>query len=160
MAILSRSGGGYSVLILIYLIVCHSPLSRTPSHPHPLSQTTHHTSHRYVFKQSGGCTHETDMAILSRSGGGYSVLCLSYLIVCHSPLSRTPSHPHPLITHHISHTYTDTDTDKYANPPLRKPRSHAGTGDVDGNGGGYRFPSGGSTERYRLFFDCNLLVPS
>jgi len=34
----------------------------------------------------------TDMAILSRSGGGYEVLCLSFLIVCHSPLSRTPTH--------------------------------------------------------------------
>ena len=59
-----------------------------------------------------GCTHETDTAILSRSGGGYrseGVYSSVCLIVCCPPLSRTPSHPHPLIpliTHHTSNTGT------------------------------------------------------
>ena len=42
--------------------------------------------------------------IFSPAQGGIYVLEYCYnclLIVCCSPLSRTPSHPHPFITHHI-----------------------------------------------------------
>ena len=43
--------------------------------------------------------------ILSRPGGNISNrLNVVYLIVCCSPLSRTPSNPHPLITYHTSRT--------------------------------------------------------
>ena len=40
--------------------------------------------------------------ISSPAQGGVLQL-IGYLIVCCSPLSRTPSHQHPLITHHTSH---------------------------------------------------------
>ena len=54
------------------------------------------------------------MAILSRSGGRYVIPDdVSVLIVCCSPLSRTPPHRHPfipLITLHTSHTITLTGT--------------------------------------------------
>ena len=56
---------------------------------------TSYDDHVYVFKYSG-CffTHETDMAILSRSGGDMRFRFLVFIVCC-SPLSRTPSHPHP-----------------------------------------------------------------
>ena len=54
--------------------------------------------------------HEIDMDIPSRSGGGYLLFNVNVvLIVCCSPLSRTPSHPHILIIYHVSHiTLTGT----------------------------------------------------
>ena len=56
---------------------------------------------KYVFKQGECCTHETYTGFLSRSGGGFPTSTVAYvLIVCCSPLSRTPSHPPALITHH------------------------------------------------------------
>ena len=42
------------------------------------------------------------MAILSRSGGGYAIFVI-FFIVSYSPLSRTSSHPQTSITHHTSH---------------------------------------------------------
>ena len=58
------------------------------------------------------------MAILSRSGGGYASIEqveILFLIVCCSPLSRTLSHPHPLITHHTLHIkhHTSHITQRY-----------------------------------------------
>ena len=47
------------------------------------------------------------MAIPSRSGGG-GVNEQVTLIVCCSPLSRTPPHAHLLITHHTTHHITGT----------------------------------------------------
>ena len=81
----------------------------------PRSHITHNTnitwtSHRYVFKYSGCCTHETDVAILSRSGGGgYSQFPRIVLIVCCShvrPLIHTTPLPtqHPFIIYHIPTT--------------------------------------------------------
>ena len=56
MAILSRSGGDINRIITLDLIVCFSPLSRTPSHSHPL--ITHPTSHRYpVEARELACRH-------------------------------------------------------------------------------------------------------
>ena len=61
---------------------------------------------RYVFKYSGCCTHETDMVILSRSGGGIHILLFLLLSLCVAlrshvrPLTDTLTHTsHPLITH-------------------------------------------------------------
>ena len=51
------------------------------------------------------------MAILSRSGGdiknfALNLICDKFLIVCHSPLSRTPSHPYPPPLSHTNHIRT------------------------------------------------------
>ena len=61
--------------------------------------------------------------ISSPDQGGDIKGCRSpvFLIVCCSPLSSTPSYPHPLITHHKPHTTHDTGTkvDSAVNPTTR-----------------------------------------
>ena len=113
----------------------HQLLQHYPAHSDSVSSISIHPSGNYLLSSSKdaslkiwdlregrlmyvlsrvhgiGCTHETDMAILSHSGGGYlrnfPIASDVFLIVFCYPLSRTPSHPHPLnkhITYHTSHT--------------------------------------------------------
>ena len=112
MAILSRSGGIYKMfhhqiwVPLFVLIVCCSPLSRTPltnnpsidhtQHQNHTHNTTHHTG---TFLSRADVTRMRLICISSPDQGGYLILYL-ILIVCCSPPSRTPSHRHPLITRH------------------------------------------------------------
>ena len=88
--------------------------SSTPIHP------TRQLCTRYVFKQSECCTHETHMAILSRSGGGYT-LAMNSFSLCVAlrshvrPLTHTPlSHTTPL--HHTLHCKQEEELLKVSPP--------------------------------------------
>jgi len=75
MAIHSRSGGGY-IKYYICLIVCCSPLSRTPAHLHHLitHQTTkHHTSHITITQLVKAQAGEQAMSNLTSDSTVYDV---------------------------------------------------------------------------------------